>query len=793
MKKILKFSALICAVVMSFSIGFTTAFAASRTTTILEDSFSNASFKGSVDDGKWQATFTTATKTIMQKDIVENPALRYIKGQSGGEWIQYGTKQKLANITSVEYSYMIPENIKQQGTWLGISFVGRLDPTKAGYYLYDAPLMLDHTLKIDGQPTQGKWVSVKIVPVSDTQIDIWLALRNEDGTAEFKTEKSLSKTGFSFNSINSDKSLTDDEKAVLTAEKIAEEGWSFKNAYVMWGCEGEGEGICLDDIKITTKDGDNDPVVYSTGFESLDLDSQSSPFKAYECGRAAKAALEVAEDNKMLFKQTNKGDRIVSYAKIVKDTSVASFVKCVDLSFNVKMSDSSSDAIALALGLANENADPTENGCLYIVEVDSVSGDAKGRFVEYKDGQIVNEQTTGHLLEKVTTKDGAKIAIEIYKSGETIVKHNGAVVSEDFVIGNYAGNLGFYSPKNNDGTVQIDNIFVDNSTYYVPTTKSVTHNFENSFFGNAGFEDFYKNATGGTMEVENGQLVWSSCSDYSYFGSAYEYDGFILDYQINSIFVTDKEDLATGATLPNRWIGLDIGRERKTQAHYGSYLTILFNINPITDDKVYPGIYIDSSKSPLTQADVTQVRYQAIPASLFRDIHYDNVSRSEADVKPEDTLCIRWVSDPKTESIKLYMKKLGEADFTLYYEAFVNATGYVALTCTGFVSFKMDNFSMSNTSPIYTIANNEVPETIYPEPEKEYIYTKPDVDVNLNEELILNAKINLGWILVVGSVVLALGGGACLVLGVLMLKKTKKPTVVACETASEDKENGDNL
>ena len=128
------------------------------------------------------------------------------------------------------------------------------------------------------------------------------------------------------------------------------------------------------------------------------------------------------------------------------------------------------------------------------------------------------------------------------------------------------------------------------------------------------------------------------------------------------------------------------------------------------------------------------------------------MTRSEVEVKPEDTLCIRWISDPTTESIRLYMKKLGEADFTLYYEAFVNATGYVSLTCTGYVSFKMDNFSMSNTSPIYTIANNEVPETIYPEPEKEYIYTKPDVDVNLAEEIKLNARVNLGWLLVVGSV-----------------------------------------
>ena len=781
MKKILKFSALICAVVMSFSIGFTTAFAASRTTTILEDSFSDASFKGSVDDGKWQTTFTTSTKTIMQKDIVENPSLRYVKGQSGGEWIQYGTKQKLANITSVEYSFKIPDNAKN-GTWFAISFIGQLDSTKAGYYLYDAPLMLNDGVIVDGEVSRGKWVSVKIVPASDTQIDVWVALRKEDGTVEFKTDKSFSRTGFTFDSIEKDASLSEEEKGVKTAQKIEDEGWSFKNAYVMWGCEGEGEGICLDDIKITTQDGENEPVVYSNTFESLDLDNQASPFKAYECGRT--------EDNKMLFKQTNKGDRIVSYAKIEKDKSVATFVKSVDLSFNVKISEDSSDAIALVLGLKDENADPTQNGCLYIIEVDSVSGDAKGRFVEYKDGQIVNEQTTGHLLEKVTTRDGAKISIEIYKNGKTTVRHNGAVVSDDFVIGNYAGCLGFYSPKNNDGTILIDNIFVDNSTYYVPTTKSVTHNFENDFFGNAGFEDFYKVAVGGTMEVENGQLVWSSCADYSYFGSAYEYDGFIMDYQLTSIFVTDKEDLSTGATFPNRWIGLDIGRERKNQNHYGSYLTILFNINPITDDKVYPGIYIDSSKSPLTQADVTQVRYQAIPASLFRDIHYDNVSRSEADVKPEDTLCIRWVSDPSTESIKLYMKKLGEADFTLYYEAFVNATGYVSLTCTGYVSFKMDNFSMSNTSPIYTIANNEVPQTIYPEPEKEYIYTKPDVDVNLDEEIILNLGGKLSWIWFVGGVVVGLAGlGA----GFMMMQKSKKETSATSETVSEDKENGDNL
>lgn len=731
MKKSLKILALICAIAAALSFSFTTALAGARTETVLEDSFSNSNLDGKVDPNKWNPVFTTETETIKQQDVVENPSLRFVKNQSGGEWIQYGTRAKISNIKSVSYSYMIPDGAKI-GTWLGVTFAGALDQTKAGYYLYDAQLMLNDNVG-HLKSVIGKWVSVKIIPTSDTAADVFYAFRKDDGTADFTAQANMTITGFDFDAITHNKDLTEEEKAQATKDKIEKEGWSFKNAYILWGCEGQGEGICIDDIKIVADDGGKE-LVYSNEFDSLDLDDQDSMFKAYECGRVASVALQVAEDNRMLFTKVKKGDRIISFAEIEKDTSVAEFVKCMDAVFTVQMDSDTQDAIAFAFGLDSEISDPIQNGCSYVIAIDE-NGDAYGKLVEYKDGKILNEQQEPQLLEKATGRTGVKMAITVYKNGSVVIKQNGTVISEDFTVEQYEGRVGFYAPKNNDGTVYVDNVIIDNTTYYVPLTKSVTHNFENDFFGNAGYEDFYVRPEGGTIEVQDGKLVWEGCSDFSYFGSAYEYDGFIMDYQITSVFVTDKTD-DISATGPGRWMGLDISRARKTEHTYGSYATILFAVNP-TDENYYPGIYTND-QSNLNLNEVTQIRYRPIPASLFEAIHYDNVLTTESQISPADAVCVRWVADPGGNSIKLYMKKYGEADFVLYYEAIgLNTTGYAMLTCTGYLTCKIDNFSMSNTSPIYEIANNEVPETIV-KTETEYIYTKPDVDVNWEEELVLN-------------------------------------------------------
>ena len=50
------------------------------------------------------------------------------------------------------------------------------------------------------------------------------------------------------------------------------------------------------------------------------------------------------------------------------------------------------------------------------------------------------------------------------------------------------------------------------------------------------------------------------------------------------------------------------------------------------------------------------------------------------------------------------------------------------------------NSSMANTSPIFELAPNQPPE-VQIETETEIIYTKPDVDVNWEEEIRLNGTV----------------------------------------------------
>ena len=784
MKKILKFSAIICALAMALSMGFTTAFAAARTETVLEDSFGSKTYEGKIDTSKWYATFSS-DETIKQKDMVENQTLRFIKGQSNGEQIQYGTINKIQNITKVEYSFMIPEDAGVN-TWFAVSFAGQIDPTKAGCHIYDTKLKFGPGIGEIGN-IFGKWIKVTIIPTSDTAVTVNFA---EIGGNE-KTHVAYI-DGFRFSAIESDTRLSDAEKAQAVEKKIQDEGWSYKNAHIIWGSEGFGHGICLDDIKIyTQKEGEEEKLTCENTFDSLILDGKTGDFKAYECGKKASTALEIAEDNKLLFEKTKKGDRITSFAYIEADESPADFVKCLDVSFFVRIEENSSDAIAFAFALEDEYVDPTQNGYLYVIKEDSV-GVATGHFEKYVNGKKVEGQTP-HVLEKVAMKNGAKIAIEIYKNGKAVVKHNDTVVSEDFIVDAYAGCFGFYSPKDNDGTVYVDNIWVSSTSYEVPETKSVTHNFDNDFIGNEGFEDFYMKSIGGDMRIEDGSLVWDYCSDFSYFGSAYKYDGFILDYQIKSIFVSDQYPGDAGynnGTYPSTWMGLDIGRSNVDRNKYGSYLTILFTINPYASEEwITPSLYIDREQSILTYESLKFVKYSNIPASLLRAIHYDNINKNEDQIKAEDALCVRWVSDTETKSIRLYLKRFGDAEYTLYYEVFVDATGYVALTTTGFTTLKIDNFSMSNTSPIYTIANNEKPQTIYPDPIVEYIY-KPDVEGNWDAEVKMNLGGKLSWLWLVGGIVVGLLGlGA----GFLMLQKAKKLAQPVKEPVAENNESGGDL
>lgn len=726
MSKKFKLLALTLACVTTLGMGMINAFASAKTKVVVEDSFNDLKYEGSTNGGKWVSTF--AGDPSFKQSGAENPALQFVAGQSGCESVQFGTKNKIENIESVSFSVKMPSSMTNdnKNSWMAINFFPQLTTTTGNNAYHFSVSVEEKHIYGKGENTERSaiwgdlfpeyieengsifdtWVSIKIVPTSETTLEVYAALRatNPEDTV-FPSEPVLTVDG-----IRTD----------------AEANTSFKNAYVLFGCEGSGSGVSIDDIKIV---GSN--MTVEEDFTSSILNEEIQAYPSNKIG----TALKIVDNNTLQISNAKAGDRVIAKQAIEADTSIAEDLIIFEASFNVKMHKSSTDEIAFVFGLPAVGADPLQSSNAYVI------GKNYGKLVKYVDGEVAYEtpENEQHKLNQVTATKGADISIKIYKDGSVDVYENGVIKSSLAKAEGYAGFYGFATLSDTTGTTNIDNVVVRNTSYYVPVTKSVTHNFSNDFFGNAGFEDFVITGTSGRVVVEDGKLFYDGCADDRQFGSAHQYDSFIMDYQLCSI------DVGSDKTKTNNWIGLDIGRSSANLTHYGTNIMLAFYLAPA------PGVqemslwsYVSES-STIDRETVKIIQHKPIPTSLVRDIQFDNATRTEADIKAGDALCVRWVSDATNENLKLYLKKACESEFTLYAEVRgVNTSGYQAICCTGWTSFKIDNFSMSNTSPIYEIANNEVPETIYPDPIIKEVYTAPDVDVNWEEELKIMGTVNGG-------------------------------------------------
>jgi len=710
MRKKIKLLALLLAIVATFGIGTVNAFASATTKVVLDDSFNSLEFNGTVDSNKWATTVADVENPSIKQAGASNACLQFLQNKSGGEEVQLGTKDKITNIEYVSFSLRFPST--SAGKWIMVSFVPNLVGA-TGSNVYDGTILInDHNIQsrktnrnvsfaglFPNGDYSDAWISFKLVPASQTQIDVYVAPRNEDGTVNFPDTPNATFDGF-------------------YGEPTAEQ--SYKDAYILFGSEGRGNGVMIDDIEIK---GDKTVIENYTSVE------RSEDIVSY--GKAMGYSFKVLDDSKLEFTATKAGDRVISTTPIQEETSIAETVIVLDITFNVKMAKGSTDEIAFVFGVPSTSADPRENGYAYVIGENSAS------VIKYANGEIAEEQKDVHLLTQVTSKKGAEIRIAVTKTGVVEVYENGYKLDEIVEADTYIGHVGFMAVKDNQSTVQVDNVILRNTTYFVPVTKSVTHNFSNNFFGNAGHKDFHvTNGGAGVIKAENGKLVFEGCVDDSYFGSAHQYDSFIMDYQLCNIYVGTDAMEERERTAPERWFGLDIGRSSKNFTNYGNNAMLYFTITPTATTSAF-NLYT-SANSTLDKTKVSITKHRDIPASLFKSIQYDGVTVQEYDVKQSDAVCVRWVSEAETETLKLYLKKASESAYTLYYEVKgINPSGYQVLCCTGYTYVKLDNFSMSNTSAIYEVADNEAPETIT-EIKTEVIYDKGHVDVNWNDELVLN-------------------------------------------------------
>ena len=728
MSKKFKLLALTLACVTTLGMGTVTAFASAKTTITVEDSFNDLAYEGSVNGETWKTT-VSGDATIKQSGS-ENPSLQFVEDQSGGEQVQYGTTRKVEGIESVEFSFKMSDTINNTSKWFAVNFVPALEHSAVrGSNHYYSPIMIDpKTIYVRGSGNNQAsvnwntlfpeymseygtiteaWVSFKLVPTSATTIDVYVALRAANpADTVFPTVPQLTING------------TRDEQKQKLLEYGIEEDIDYQNSYVLFGSEGRGHGSNLDDVKITATSG-NIEDNFTSAIRSEELQS-------YPDGKIG-SALKVADNNTLQFVAAQAGDRVVTKATIKEETSIAQDIVVFEASFRIKMAKTCTDEVAFVFGLNGADADPRQNGYAYVI------GKDYGRVIQYRDGEVVYESDKENALIQVTAKKGAEITLKVYKDCSVEVYEDGKYKATLPAADKYVGNVGFAALKNNSGLVDIDNVLIKQTAYYVPVTKSVTHNFDNDFLGNKGHEDFVKNGAG--VSIKNGKLVFDHCADDSFFGSAHQYDSFIMDFQLCSI------DVGKGKTEEGRWLGLDVGRPSKTSTSYGNNLMLAVHIVPYTGVTEIDLWKWNQEDSTTDLKEIKIQMYKNIPAELFRSIQYDNETTYESDIRAADAVCFRWVSDATNESLKLYLKKACETDYTLYAEVKgLNTSGYQAIRCTGWSTFKIDNFSMANTSPIYQLAGNEPPE-VQVKTETEIIYTKPDVDVNWNDEVRLNGTV----------------------------------------------------
>ena len=691
---------------MPFS-GILQASASAKQTVLLEEEFG----QDALDVNKWNVNGESVSL--------------YADKESGFLSIPYnleehhtGIKDKIKNLDYMQFDIKLFNEKK----WLAMYFTDAENVTRGDY---EAEIFMNMGGKAELSSAKGEmaFTSAKI-PVTVSE---WFTMKFKRTSATTMDLYVCEKGG------------NIDEAGVTTTITCKASKYNFDGFYFSMAGEG-GQSFALDNFIVKSE---------TVDFEERFYTEQINPaIKAYGAGFEI-----VRPDSSLTMTAAEQGDGIQYKTPLNVETSIIEDLEVLKTKFNVSIANAG-DAIAYAFGIAQDTS-YADGSYACVIEKDGF------KIVRYENGA----ETV--LLEKVAVNFSNKTEIQIVanKSGEISVfvkeELKGAckVDAKDY----YAGFLGFYAVKENSGIVFVDNVKSVMQTYKVPVTKSVSHNFSNDFFGNEGFEDFVVNVDAGKIEVVDGKLSLDGIADSSYFGSAYEYDDFIVDYKLCSI--KTGED----GTPADKWLGLDIGRSNRGKTQYGTHFMLAYHITPTAAEVGLWSYVNETSNVDQVELDKNIVQHKKIPASYFEAIQYDDVNKTEGEVLEKDALCVRYVAENGT--IRMYLKRAFEANYELYATVSnVDTMGYVTINCTGYTTLKIDDFSVSNISSVYINADTYVPETIIKETQVT-IYDKSNVDVLALEEAKANAEKGSGC----GSAITATWSVAPLLMaGIALLKKNRK-------------------
>lgn len=722
---------------------------AGRKTKSYSDDFDNESVLNSYDSEIWSELGTGGT--IKTKQLTNPDKVLEFKGKSAnGENTVMMTVDWYWEIHSLSFDIKVPE----QGSWFGLDFVDIDEPEDyLGDYKKKGDPMCYGSFKLTEEDDfgipgtewthwgfadkniAGQWVSVKIVPENEKSGKIYMAPR---GKAFDKTKAQTITLG---------------------------ENQSFHNCNVVFS-DYAFSGYMLDNIIIETDTGtikedfSDDKNQY---FEVITLLEDKSNI-----------ALQIVEEGavrKLDFKGSNKGDRIVSNKPILaEDKYLEDNETVLDVKFNADFSKATSkEEIAYVFAMSDLGTEPFQNTWAYIVSGTS------GRLVKFSDKGKESVKATVNFGK--TLKED-ELEVTLNKKGVFTVKLNGKQITTFNGVDSYGGYTAFAANTKITKGIYLDDVTIDNYIYDVIKTKSLKDDFSKNLLGTEGNSDYAYYAESGTISVNDGELWYEGCLDNTYFGPAYEYETYEMTFKLTSILGTEDVNEKQNATAPDRWIGIDFGKQSAATKQYGTYGMFLIRVTHPEDKKASEWKKADAAlwrlegSSQLKGETFKQVK--DIPASYFKDITYDDKNKFKSDISPDAAVCFKVVA--KENSIALYMKRADEKNYTLYITVDnVNPAGWMGITCTGWTYWTLDDFAVKNTAKVF----NQAPEVIIEEVKKvSYEERGLNVeDTGWEEEQLLNQNKNTKNNSVVIIVAVAAGVvvvAALAVTAVVVSRKKKK-------------------
>ncbi len=679
-----------------------------KSNSIVTDDFGDKSYTDSYNDSKWEK-IGDEDNTIKQATAGDVSATLVFKNDANADNIFAITAEKYSGIKSVTFDVLYSEGFQNaSANWLGLSFVQTKEKSQS---MYAPPLLL----RAQQCPANKATLS------TGAQVDYAKILGDASGTSyegQWLTFKYEITSASTFDFYMAKKGGEFSQTPAFTATTNA--GAIYNDAYLAFAISGLAGGatVSVDNVAIETE---AETIVED--FESI----EDLKFEIIRKDSSKAVRLLVYSPDALSFVESPKGARLVAKNVVENDDSILTSYEVISAEFNLAVN---AGAVSFVYALPQTSNEVATSGVYEYVMTAT-----EGKLLQYNaEGEAT--EIGKNVFTAVGGEEGAKIQISIDKKGTMTVYENGQIVKDAeesdviYEIEAYAGYVAFQAAE--DGTnALLDDVVVKASTYFVPETKSLTNNFSTDYIGGEDTRDFYMPSTpNGSLHIENDRLCFDGCSDGTLFGSCYQYDNFILDYKLTDIYIGTDEVEDMDKTGVGRWFGLDIGRPNYDTGYYGHYLMFYFNIVSNSASTTLNTYVTQNGPAPETM----KIDNKAIPMSLFNDISYDGVTKSIDDIAESDAVCVRWVAENNT--LKLYMKKAGEIEYTLYSTITgIETNGYMALCCTGFTHLHVDDFSLANTSTVYTCASNEAPETQIIEVEPEYDYNKYIETGTFKEEL----------------------------------------------------------